>query len=54
MYNSSFFQFEGQDTSTVHRVIKVHEKDGGDITCLTEGVKNEVGDLCSPLRMWPA
>nr|XP_060157472.1 signal peptidase complex catalytic subunit SEC11C-like [Globicephala melas] len=36
------FKVEGQDIPTVHRVIKVHKKDNGDIKFLTKGGNNEV------------
>eukprot|EP00069_Balaena_mysticetus_P003336 bmy_16605T0 len=36
------FKVEGQDIPKVHRVIKVHKKDNGDIKFLTKGGNNEV------------
>lgn len=36
------FKVEGQDIPIAHRVIKVHEKDNGDIKFLTKGDNNEV------------
>ncbi|XP_027958757.1 signal peptidase complex catalytic subunit SEC11C isoform X1 [Eumetopias jubatus] len=38
------FKVEGRDIPIVHRVIKVHEKDNGDIKFLTKGDNNEVDD----------
>ena len=38
------FKVEGRDIPIVHRVIKVHEKDKGDIKFLTKGDNNEVND----------
>uniref|UniRef100_A0A8C5LLZ4 Signal peptidase complex catalytic subunit SEC11 n=1 Tax=Leptobrachium leishanense TaxID=445787 RepID=A0A8C5LLZ4_9ANUR len=38
------FKVEGRDIPIVHRVIKVHEKDSGDIKFLTKGDNNEVDD----------
>ena len=38
------FKVEGRDIPIVHRVIKVHEKDNGDIKFLTKGGNNEVDD----------
>nr|XP_058155594.1 signal peptidase complex catalytic subunit SEC11C-like [Dasypus novemcinctus] len=38
------FKVEGRDIPIVHRVIKVHEKDNGDIEFLTKGDNNEVDD----------
>ena len=38
------FKVERQDIPIVHRVIKAHEKDNGDIKFLTRGDNNEVGD----------
>ncbi|XP_027258517.1 signal peptidase complex catalytic subunit SEC11C isoform X3 [Cricetulus griseus] len=38
------FKVEGRDIPIVHRVIKVHEKDNGDIKFLTKGDNNEIDD----------
>ena len=38
------FKVERRDIPIVHRVIKVHEKDNGDIKFLTKGGNNEVDD----------
>ncbi|KAG8549135.1 hypothetical protein GDO81_022492 [Engystomops pustulosus] len=38
------FKVEGRDIPIVHRVIKVHEKENGDIKFLTKGDNNEVDD----------
>lgn len=38
------FKAEGLDIPIVHGVIKVHEKNNGDIKFLTEGDNNEVDD----------
>ncbi|XP_043752151.1 signal peptidase complex catalytic subunit SEC11C-like [Cervus elaphus] len=38
------FKVEGRDIPIVHRVIKVYEKDNGDIKFLTKGDNNEVDD----------
>ena len=38
------FKVERRDIPIVHRVIKVHEKDNGDIKFLTKGDNNEVDD----------
>ncbi|KAJ7335252.1 hypothetical protein JRQ81_013193 [Phrynocephalus forsythii] len=38
------FKVEGRDIPIVHRVIKVHEKENGNIKFLTKGDNNEVDD----------
>ncbi|XP_025925899.1 signal peptidase complex catalytic subunit SEC11C isoform X1 [Apteryx rowi] len=38
------FKVEGRDIPIVHRVIKIHEKENGDIKFLTKGDNNEVDD----------
>ncbi|XP_069483166.1 signal peptidase complex catalytic subunit SEC11C isoform X2 [Ambystoma mexicanum] len=38
------FKVEGRDIPIVHRVIKVHEKENGEIKFLTKGDNNEVDD----------
>ncbi|NXF93479.1 SC11C peptidase, partial [Eubucco bourcierii] len=38
------FKVEGRDIPIVHRVIKIHEKENGNIKFLTKGDNNEVDD----------
>ena len=38
------FKLAGRDIPIVHRVLKVHEKDDGDVDLLTKGDNNKVDD----------
>lgn len=48
------FKVEGRDIPIVHRVLKVHEKENGEVKFLTKGDNNSVDDrgLYAPGQMW--
>ncbi|XP_068710580.1 signal peptidase complex catalytic subunit SEC11A-like [Montipora foliosa] len=48
------FKVEGREIPIVHRVLKIHEKQNGDIKFLTKGDNNSVDDrgLYAPGQLW--
>lgn len=48
------FKVEGRDIPIVHRVIKLHEKESGEVIFLTKGDNNSVDDrgLYAPGQLW--
>jgi len=48
------FKVEGRDIPIVHRVLKVHEKENGNVKFLTKGDNNSVDDrgLYAPGQVW--
>jgi signal peptidase len=48
------FKLQGRDIPIVHRVLRVHEKDDGDVDLLTKGDNNKVDDrgLYTPGQKW--
>ncbi|PIK58365.1 putative signal peptidase complex catalytic subunit SEC11A-like [Apostichopus japonicus] len=48
------FKIEGRDIPIVHRVLRLHEKENGDIKFLTKGDNNMVDDrgLYAPGQLW--
>ncbi|XP_073241332.1 signal peptidase complex catalytic subunit SEC11A-like [Porites lutea] len=48
------FKVEGREIPIVHRVLKIHEKENGDIKFLTKGDNNSVDDrgLYAPGQLW--
>ncbi|XP_065887576.1 signal peptidase complex catalytic subunit SEC11A-like [Dysidea avara] len=48
------FNIKGRDIPIVHRVIKVHEDENGDVKLLTKGDNNSVDDrgLYAPGQLW--
>jgi len=48
------FKIEGRDIPIVHRVLKVHEKENGEMKFLTKGDNNQVDDrgLYAPGQLW--
>ncbi|KAI2809281.1 hypothetical protein RDWZM_003392 [Blomia tropicalis] len=48
------FKIKGRDIPIVHRVLKLHEKDDGNVKILTKGDNNSVDDrgLYAPGQLW--
>ncbi|KAK2573017.1 Signal peptidase complex catalytic subunit SEC11A, partial [Acropora cervicornis] len=48
------FKVEGREIPIVHRVLKIHEKQNGDVKFLTKGDNNSVDDrgLYAPGQLW--
>ncbi|KAJ8036131.1 Signal peptidase complex catalytic subunit SEC11A [Holothuria leucospilota] len=48
------FKIEGRDIPIVHRVLRLHEKENGDVKFLTKGDNNMVDDrgLYAPGQLW--
>jgi len=48
------FKVKGREIPIVHRVLKVHEKDNGEVKFLTKGDNNQVDDrgLYAPGQLW--
>lgn len=48
------FKVEGREIPIVHRVLKVHEKEDGEVKFLTKGDNNQVDDrgLYAPGQLW--